>query len=118
MRTDLVAHLGNKRRLPGNEVCDPRRGPELVGDFSVDGWPGLWTLTGDQGGCENMDQTFDPTPNTWRHLTTHPWRLVLHLLGLPFAALHRLLWFFLLVAVLLLLLLRLLVLLLVLLLLF
>lgn len=105
MRTDLIAHLGNKRRLPRNEVCDPRRGPELVGDFSVHGWPGLWSLRRNRGGCENVDQIFDTGPNIWRHLATHPWRLVLGLLGLHFAALHRILWFFLLVAVLLLLLL-------------
>lgn len=105
MRTDLIAHLGNKRRLPRNEVCDPRRGPELVGDFSVDGWPGLWALTRNRGGCENMDQIFHTRPNIWRDLATHPWRLVLGLLGLHFATFHRLLWFFLLVTVLLLLLL-------------
>lgn len=105
MRTDLIAHLGNERRLPRNEIGDPRRGPELVGDFSVDGRPGLWTLRRNRDVCENMAQIFDTRPNIWQHITTYPRRLVLGLLGFHFAALHRLLWFFLLVAVLLLLLL-------------
>lgn len=118
MRTDLITHLGNERRLPRNKIGDPRRGPELVGHFSVDGWPGLWTLKENEDVCENMDQIFDAIPNIWRQLATHPRRLVLGLLGFPFAVLHRLLWLFLLVAVLLLLLLLLLFFLLVLLLLF
>lgn len=44
--TDLIAHLGNKRRLPGNDISNPWRGSELIGDFPVDGWSGFGTLNG------------------------------------------------------------------------
>lgn len=40
----LITHLGNKRRLPGNDISDPRRWSELIGHFPVNGWSGLWTL--------------------------------------------------------------------------
>lgn len=51
--THLVAHLGNKGRLPGNDVGDPQRGSELIGDFSVDGWSGFGTLIGEHR-CEEL----------------------------------------------------------------
>lgn len=107
LSTDLIAHLGNKGRLPGNEVSDPRGGPELVRHFSVDGWSGLWALIRKRKGMQIWTSSvifvLKRLKISW-HLKTHAWRLVLGFLGLLFAALHWFFRFFLLVALLLLLL--------------
>ena len=44
MTTNLVSHLGNKGRLPGNDVGDPQGGSELVGHLSVNRRPGFRAL--------------------------------------------------------------------------
>lgn len=96
--TNLVAHLRNERRLPGNDVSDPRRGPELVWDFSVNRRSGFWTLKrqrdiNDQNILANLSArilniSLDRIYKHFHRNCSYLGRLGLWLLGLLFAFLH------------------------------